>query len=90
MPNVRSETETNINLGKRRIWVTHVNWMWIVFHFKTPWSYQIWTVKCVYSQRDDFPEILGKTKTQDCKKSTYLARKSPGLLCFEFFDNIPA
>lgn len=41
-----------------------------VFLWKMPWRYKICIAKCLYSFRDDFPENLGKTTTQDCKKST--------------------
>ena len=46
------------------------------------WCYQIWTAKCLYSQSDNWPEILGKTTAQECKKSTSGCARKTSMLKF--------
>ena len=54
----------------------------LFFPFQMSWRYQIWTAKCRYSQSDDWPEILGKTTAQECKKSTSGCARKTSMLKF--------
>ena len=54
----------------------------LFFPFQMSWRYQSWTGKCLYSQSDDWPEILGKTTTQECKKSTSGCARKTSMLKF--------
>ena len=54
----------------------------LFFPFQMSWRYQIWTAKCRYSQSDDWPEILGKTTAQECKKSTSGCARKKSMLKF--------
>ena len=91
MPHVRSETETNSNLGKRRIWLTHVNWRGCEsFSILKRLEATKFELLSAFTLRETiFPKFWANPKPK-IAKSPLLARKSPGLLCFEFFDNIPA
>ena len=55
---------------QKRFWAVHVNRKWSIFPFNMPWRYQICTLKCLFSHKDDLPENLVNITPHVWNKST--------------------
>ena len=57
-------------LGNLSLSNAHIDQKLCLFPFNTPWLFNIFIAKCLYSCRHDLPENFGKTTAQECQEST--------------------